>query len=554
MKLSSIGWNFPELPQSNPIQIAAAKKLLKDWNEYTTIDSPAEFGIEVEAEGYKANRHADMMNLTFDQQMWGSKPEGSLRNNGIEFISLPITQKESGVTLANLELMNKKIGLLYTDLTGLHVHVNMRNMDLQGIASFIAAYTLFEESLFKFSGNRVGNIFCLPIRTSHHQLSMFMREPSKENLATAVGVATKYLALNYKPLAKFGTLEFRQAAGTSDVKHIRDWVNLILRMWNWSNANPWGKVQDRIFALNTTSEYDVVSMEIFKDQLPLIQDSTLWKSVAEGVGTLKEWAIPPNNEAMIDDKQKKRQKKGLTFNADYLANMNPRGVGAPLVAPGLGIRAVMHLMNDREQIKYQAILDRYDREEIGLGDRGVYLDRLEADINKRIRLDNAKNADPANPAPNDFDLIPMDSQMELLKPLMVAAERTEMVEMDNRQQNMDFRVGPIEYFNLRGRLLTRIKKRIRREKAEALERWNVARQVPANPNPQINQLDQVEVHLIGGPALGGGVYYAPHVEGRMQDNNLAWDNEWNRVQEEAEERQQVMEEEMQRQHDANNGG
>lgn len=228
------------------------------------ILSPTLVGIEIECEN-GLQHPADfppLLNLAYNM-MWRVTEDGSLRNRGLEFVT------QSGLTATQasqaLEILSEIFRQQYPNIeannrTGVHIHLNCLDKTPQQIASFIAAYCLVEKSLFTYSGGRTENHFCVPVRTSDNSVPLFLREVRKgtyiKQLYTTVRNVPKYLGLNIGALAKFGTIELRQAKGTANPHTVIPWLRTLVQLFDWAVQQPYEELLGRIRDLNTNSQYD----------------------------------------------------------------------------------------------------------------------------------------------------------------------------------------------------------------------------------------------------------------------------------------------------------
>jgi hypothetical protein len=182
-------------------------------------------GIEVEAE-YAENL------VTNPSSSWKVVHDGSLKRDGLEFVTHPIELKYMEMELIRLfESMNGT----YTNRTSIHVHMNARDFTYEELARFLLLYMVYEKCLYKYSGDRYLNEYCIPICEATESLVSNIN-----NIKQGYPLAgwCKYYGLNLRPLyseerfggeahPKIGTVEFRQLEGTNNIRRIIDWCNLI---------------------------------------------------------------------------------------------------------------------------------------------------------------------------------------------------------------------------------------------------------------------------------------------------------------------------------------
>lgn len=188
-----------------------------------------EVGIEIETESKSRYDAPDM-------KFWESKPDGSLRDFGIEYISVPISRGvELRAALNEFKSKTQNIKFIQNSIsTSVHVHINFLNDKWITLANFMTLYYLVEPLLIRYSGpDRVSNLFCLPIRDAEAQIenatgfvaSIGSRRYKSLSLAAE---NVKYSALNLGCFSKLGTMEVRTFRGVTDIDVIEKWVNILM--------------------------------------------------------------------------------------------------------------------------------------------------------------------------------------------------------------------------------------------------------------------------------------------------------------------------------------
>lgn len=193
------------------------------------VDPETLLGIEVEVEGCrKALPSKDK-----ESAYWEAKEDHSLRNNGMEFVFRePLFGTD--VVLALQYLFNKaeENNWKISERTGIHVHVDMRNMELNKFQNFCILYALMEPAIYAWVGDgRDRNIHCLPWYTADADLDTIGAVFCKPTLAVGLlrGIS-RYSGLNLNSLQQFGTVEFRHLKTTFNYTRILDWLNIILAL------------------------------------------------------------------------------------------------------------------------------------------------------------------------------------------------------------------------------------------------------------------------------------------------------------------------------------
>jgi hypothetical protein len=131
--------------------------------------------------------------------------------------------------------------------------MDVSDIDFETLKSLLTLYILFEKALFNYHGaDRESNIYCVP----YYHAPIDMRTLSildLKNLPPSVtirvlgngdneqiknrGVVSsvsngtkKYSALNLMPIRTQGSIEFRHAASTKDMKVVIEWIHLLMLM------------------------------------------------------------------------------------------------------------------------------------------------------------------------------------------------------------------------------------------------------------------------------------------------------------------------------------
>ena len=163
----------------------------------------------------------------------GAIKDGSLRNNGMEFITKPVGYDKA---LSLFDLLHDKVLVgqnAYTPRTSTHVHVNVASMNQKQLKHLVLLYALFEPVFFAYVGDsRKHNIHCVPL---NYTLLPKMYSASVSHL---VDGWSKYTAFNMKPVATQGTVEFRHLYGTGDKKVYQQWLSMLRDLWNFAYNEP----------------------------------------------------------------------------------------------------------------------------------------------------------------------------------------------------------------------------------------------------------------------------------------------------------------------------
>lgn len=214
-------------------------------------------GIEIEVENITNSLHP----LAY----WDVKADGSLRNNGVELVSVPLQIKQVQLALEhvyNVLTANNKPD--FSNRTSVHIHVNCRDLTQNQIYNFILLYTLFEKHFYAFAGNkRMNSIFCVPLFRTN-QLNVL------DNVVYGLSPNWhKYCGINLLPLYEnhvtrgYGTIEFRHLYGTSNQREILEWINDIMCLRKYACEISKDDLLKNIKEMNTTSSYISLYSQVF---------------------------------------------------------------------------------------------------------------------------------------------------------------------------------------------------------------------------------------------------------------------------------------------------
>lgn len=215
------------------------------------------FGLEIpasltSAKDFVAGMECEIESVRSQHDLSGFRctNDGSLRNSGVEFISPPLSYAallEGFIRLQNnLELFDKTVA--FSERTSTHVHINCASLETGHVTNLVRIYALFEEVFFSVvSKERRNNIHCVPLTETHLPALYHL------NIAGMTKHWHKYTALNLKPLATIGTVEFRHLQGTGDALLVQDWLTILRNLWIECQLTP----VDAVFLQDARSIYDL---------------------------------------------------------------------------------------------------------------------------------------------------------------------------------------------------------------------------------------------------------------------------------------------------------
>jgi hypothetical protein len=164
--------------------------------------------------------------------------DGSLRNGGVELVSIPLLFDEVEAAVVEVETIIQESGAIASSRCGLHTHMNMRPYSVGQVWSLATLYGILEPSLYLgYAVGREDSTFAVPLWLNTRQVRALSNDlanvrrtrsdllPHPECLSTC-----KYSALNFGALSRFGTLEMRQPYCSTDFEAIRSWLDFCVRL------------------------------------------------------------------------------------------------------------------------------------------------------------------------------------------------------------------------------------------------------------------------------------------------------------------------------------
>lgn len=292
------------------------KGVSKDKLNYPFVDENTYVGIEVEVEGIlTTNNQVKMAEKTY---LWLNTEDNSLRNNGREFVSMPVRGGHIEYALSRLNtLLNKSktcIGHSFTDRTSVHVHVNVRDLTTEELRNLIIVYAIVEPLLYEFGGmSRYNNIFCVPLKeTDSDNFRDIIFDCDQSVFDNFISYPQrdwhKYYALNLLPVSSYGTVEFRHMVGNCDVEKLCSWINMLLCIKKYAKSVKFDDLLSIVETLNSTSEYSGFLNSVFGDVATVFYKSNFGSVLDEAVSTVKLWTHTKSalevykNTSVIDKK------------------------------------------------------------------------------------------------------------------------------------------------------------------------------------------------------------------------------------------------------------
>lgn len=186
------------------------------------------YGIEIEVQyGYEAS--------AANNTVFGSKVDGSLYNQGVEFDS-PILQGDAGLEeLANILQICNDNGAEIDHKCGLHVHIDLRDLNKQELVRLFYILRKVESvTRLLVTEERNENQFCSASLT---QISTNDRNGFDERVIAHCESMQRYSAYNFLSYYDHETVEVRLHHGTINYEEIRNWVLLHLAIVDYAKNN-----------------------------------------------------------------------------------------------------------------------------------------------------------------------------------------------------------------------------------------------------------------------------------------------------------------------------
>ena len=251
-------------------------ELLPKKSEYYTDNRRV--GIEIEQEYTQERTYSQAMGLR-NSTYWRTKPDGSLRYFGVEFCSNILYP--GNVDDALKEVYDSLNRGTFSWRTGIHVHIDVSDLDEEQLRSVCELYSVLEPLIFQWEGNeRETSRFCVPWYTCPAAVrTMLGRIGGKSyEVQDAFDRFGKYSALNLTSIPRFGTIEFRHLQTTNDMDKLRKYVNLCLAIVEVGSSG-----------IDPGNELSIQGAEnfvrsIFKGKLSFLEDAVLefdraWQSI-----------------------------------------------------------------------------------------------------------------------------------------------------------------------------------------------------------------------------------------------------------------------------------
>lgn len=185
-----------------------------------------DLGIEIEVEGERLPETPTYFRMERD---------GSLRGpEAIEYVfdkprSLKGTRK--ALDYLDKKFTERRSNFHESIRAGVHVHVNVQELNLVELYNLFTLYLLLEELLVRYCGpSRQGNLFCLRAGDAEYLISMLKEAVRTKRMRLLHTDDLRYAAMNVKALRDYGSVEFRAMRSTRDFDAIYNWAAILLEL------------------------------------------------------------------------------------------------------------------------------------------------------------------------------------------------------------------------------------------------------------------------------------------------------------------------------------
>ena len=184
-------------------------------------------GLEIECEGDNL--------VEVDTHIWRSERDSSLKKaNSYEYVlrePLPLSQLDNALSELK-EIIDKHDGVIDESVrAGVHVHINVQDMELIHFFNLIVLYLTLEELLVSYCGNnRQGNLFCLRASDARYIIARIVSAIKAKKLPHLHTDEIRYASMNLKALYQYGSVEFRAMRSTPDFGLIKTWACILAKL------------------------------------------------------------------------------------------------------------------------------------------------------------------------------------------------------------------------------------------------------------------------------------------------------------------------------------
>ena len=218
--------------------------LSREYNRHAFLETPA-LGLEIEVE-YARSPERQL-------KYWQVTTDGSLRNEGLEFLSrgpIPFADAEPAI-LEYLKVIEES-GAKHNKhnyRTSIHCHINVYSMTVAQLQRLVHIYLLSEAAFFRMGGEvRRSSPYCVALNDAHESFKLhanfaLQKMPNGNDAAykkfhryaSMVNNSNlKYCAFGTFRLKDLGTVELRMHEGTNDPDRLKLLVRAAKQLYKYA--------------------------------------------------------------------------------------------------------------------------------------------------------------------------------------------------------------------------------------------------------------------------------------------------------------------------------
>lgn len=185
-------------------------------------------GVELEFEGTNIT-DADLVNMS--RAGWSGKPDGSLREGGWEWVhTVPLIDDDLAQSIYYAMDLAARRNYLVSLRTGLHTHINVRDMTLSQYTLMLLIYALIEPAIYKYAGHdRDENVNCLPWYSAadgEFYVSNIYNYGNPARFPQTLRTEARYSGLNLSATFRFGSVEWRHMRTSLNPMDVLEWISI----------------------------------------------------------------------------------------------------------------------------------------------------------------------------------------------------------------------------------------------------------------------------------------------------------------------------------------
>ncbi len=190
-------------------------------------------GVELEYENARAMARR-ILDPAVSSGYWNVTTDASLRDQGEEFV---LREGLEGLELAyairEFFTLAEGQGLVENGRTSCHVHVDMRDADLELLRSTVLVYQAVEKMFWSMvHRQRRWTGYCIPLAEAQGALVALLfsnnAAANSRHLVSTSNAVTRYSGLNVASISRHGTVEFRHFNNPTGEAQMNEWINVCM--------------------------------------------------------------------------------------------------------------------------------------------------------------------------------------------------------------------------------------------------------------------------------------------------------------------------------------